>query len=462
MQTGSATYLAFVATVFLLYWVAGRHVLPRLTVVFFANLVFCAQYSLAYAVILPASATIDFAIGLVLSRARGSFIRRVLLACSVALNLALLAGLRKLPDLASGPGAGLSVWPMFLPLGVSFNALQSLTYTIDLYRRDGKCESGLLRYLSAATFFPTLEAGPITRLTDLMGQFSKSPRLSREDGGRALLWVCVGLVKKALVADYLAQHLVNRVFDTPKLYSGLEVLVGVYAYSLQIYYDFSGYTDIARGVAMLLGIRLPANFNRPYAAASLPEFWRRWHISFSNWLRDYLYFSLPGGRTQLMPYVNLVITMVLAGLWHGVSACYLLWGLLHGLTLAATRGWWAWRRRSNIAEGRFNRVFAIFFTYQFVCLTWILFRSSSLDGALQVAQRIGSLTIGWENLPLQVCVVLTAAAMALFIGEKWRARVSDAYARGPAYVHAAVLVVLAIAIQMLHGTTDTPFVYSRF
>jgi len=461
MQTGSATYLAFAAAVFFLYWVAGRVIVLRLAIVLLANLLFCAHYSLAYVAILPVCAMVDFLVGLALARATGPFVRRCLLGTSVLLNVGLLVGFRKLPEIAAATAAATTLWPLILPLGVSFYALQSLTYTFDLYRRDGKCECGFLRYLSAATFFPTLEAGPITRLTDLIGQFSKQPRLAREDGARALLWICSGLVKKA-IADYLARRLINRVFDTPKFYSGLEVLIGVYAYSLQIYYDFSGYTDIARGVAQLIGIRLPANFNRPYLADSLPEFWRRWHMSFSSWLRDYLYFSLPGGRTKVMPYINLMITMVLAGLWHGVSACFAVWGLLHGAALALTRLWWAWRGRAGSAESGFHRFIAAFFTYQFVCLTWIPFRSDTLDNALQVGQRIGSLTLGWENLPMPLCVVLAVSATALLVREKWRTWLVDTYARCPYYVQAAMLAALVIGIQMLHGTADTPFVYSRF
>ena len=461
MQTGSATYLAFAAAVFVLYWAAGRGVMLRLAVVLLANLLFCAHYSLAYVAILPACASVNFLAGLGLAYAKDPLVRRCLLATSVLLNLGLLAGFRKLPEIVAASPAGIFFSPLILPLGVSFYALQSLTYTFDLYRKDGECEPGLLRYFSAATFFPTLQAGPITRLTDLIGQFSKQPCLAREDGARALLWIFTGLMKKA-IADYLAQNLVNRVFDTPKLYSGVEVLIAVYAYSLQIYYDFSGYTDIARGVALLLGIRLPANFNRPYLATSLPEFWRRWHMSFSSWLRDYLYFSLPGGRTKVMPYINLIITMLLAGLWHGVSACFVVWGLLHGAALAVTRLWWAWRGRARSAGSGFHSLIAAFFTYQFVCLTWIVFRSGTLDNALQIGQRIWSFTLGWENLPIPLCVVLSVSAAAMLVRDKWRAGLGDTYARCPYYVQAAMLAALVIGIQMLHGTANTPFVYSRF
>src|SRR5260370_419020 len=178
---------------------------------------------------------------------------------------------------------------------------------------------------------------PLTRVADRLAQFErKTKALAASDSGRALFLICLGLVKKLLIADSLADNLVNRVFDFPKLYSGAEVLVGVYAYALQLYCDFSGYTDIALGSALLLGLKLPPNFKMPYAAVSITDFWRRWHISFSNWLRDYLYFSLPGlrSRWKIVPYVNLVITMLLGGLWHGATWNFAIWGLLHGFALA--------------------------------------------------------------------------------------------------------------------------------
>src|SRR5205085_2544786 len=178
-----------------------------------------------------------------------------------------------------------------------------------------------------------IQAGPINRLTDLAKHLAAPPALNRVDGGRAFFLIGMGVLKKALVADYLAENLVNRVFDTPKLYSGAEALIAVYAYSLQLYYDFSGYTDIARGAAILLGIRMPINFDRPYLATNITDFWRRWHISFSNWLRDYIYFWLPGVRGKVMPYVNLVITMLLGGLWHGLTWPFAIWGVLHGAAL---------------------------------------------------------------------------------------------------------------------------------
>jgi D-alanyl-lipoteichoic acid acyltransferase DltB (MBOAT superfamily) len=284
--------------------------------------------------------------------------------------------------------------------------------------------------------------------------------LNREDGGRAFFLIGMGLLKKVLLADWLADNFVNRVFDTPNLYSGAEALLAVYAYSLQLYYDFSGYTDIARGTALLLGIRLPINFDRPYLSANPSEFWRRWHMTFSFWLRDYLYFSLPGKRGKVMPYLNLVITMVLGGLWHGVAGTFVVWGLLHGAALAASR-WWQVIRRGT-PEIAWSRPVRIFFTYQFVCLTWIFFRASSLSGAFDLLRRIASLSIGLENVTAPLAMVLLLAAATLFVSKEFYARSANAFARSPGYVHAAALLVVVAAIQLLAGSASVPFVYSRF
>ena len=228
---------------------------------------------------------------------------------------------------------------MALPLTLSFYVFQALTYTIDIYRGDAKGTKSYLAHLAAVSFFPTTLAGPITRVSSLIDQFEKRKPLDPADGGRALFLIGMGLMKKLLIADYLSSNLVNRVFDFPTLYTGAETLIAVYAYALQIYYDFSGYTDIAMGSALLLGIKLPPNFNRPYAAENIADFWRRWHISLSNWLRDYLYFSLPGKRSKIFSYVNLVITMVIGGLWHGANWNFVIWGALHGFGLAFVRLW---------------------------------------------------------------------------------------------------------------------------
>jgi D-alanyl-lipoteichoic acid acyltransferase DltB (MBOAT superfamily) len=448
LVAGSGTYFIFVAAFFLAYWAAPDSRALRLGIVLAANYVFCASFGLRYLLLIPACSTADYLIARALVRARGPGVRRALAGTSVAMNLGLLIASRH------------TGW--VFTLGLSFYTLQSLTHTIDLYRGDADAAGSYLAYLSAAAFFPTLQAGPITRVGDLLRQFDRRRPLTRFEGGRAFFLIAQGLLKKALIADLLADHLVNRVFDTPKLYSGSEVLLAVYGYSLQLYFDFSGYTDIARGVAQLVGIQLPVNFDRPYLASNLTDFWRRWHLSFSNWLRDYLYFSLPGGRTRVMPYLNLVITMLLGGLWHGVTWSFVIWGLLHGCALAVTRLWRVWRGKPDPAAAWPRRALAVAGTYHFVCLTWIFFRAGSVGNALDVLERIGSLSMSFENVTALFAVTLLVAAAALCVQRRWSLALMERFAACPFYVHAAALGLVAVIIHRAGAGGSAPFVYSRF
>ena len=448
MPAGSAAFFLFAAAVFFVYWAAAGSRYARLGVVLLANYYFCARFGLFYVALLPACSTLDYLVGLGLMRAERPWLRRVLVATSLVANLTLLV--------ISRHGG----WAF--PLGLSFYTFQSLTYTLDLYRRDGEGTRNLLAYLSAVTFFPTLQAGPITRVSELIQQFAERRRLDPAEGGRAFFLIALGLLKKAVIADYLADNLVNRVFDTPNLYSGAEALIAVYAYSLQLYYDFSGYTDIARGVAQLLGIHLPINFNRPYSATNVADFWRRWHISFSNWLRDYLYFSLPGARTKVMPYLNLVITMVLGGLWHGFTWPFAIWGLLHGSALAVTRGYQVRRGRARRTPPWWRRCLAVLGTYHFVCLTWLFFRASSVDNALEMLGRIASLTAGFENVAPLLAATMAGGYLALFVRKQWYTAAMERFAALPFYLHAALLVLVVSALEALGGRGSAPFVYSRF
>ena len=462
LQISAGSYYVFVAAVFLLYWAAAGSRHARLAVVLLANYFFAARYGLFYVVLLPLCSSIDFALGLGLMRFRAPASRRLLVGASVAMNLCLLVGSRHMGFMLGSLGGSAAHWDWLFPLGLSFYTFQALTYTIDLYRRDAEGTHSLLEYLAAVSFFPTLVAGPITRVADLLAQFAKPPALESSEGGRAFFLIGRGLVQKMFLANFLAENLVNRVFDTPTLYSGAETLIAVYAYSLQLYFDFSGYTDIARGVGMLLGIRLPINFDRPYAAVNLADFWRRWHLSFSNWLRDYLYFSLPGKRTRAMPYVNLVITMALGGLWHGITWPFFAWGLLHGSGLAATRVWTTTRGRRRKPANQWLKAAAIFGTYQFVCLTWVFFRASSLENAFAILGRIASLSVGFENISITLVAALSIGAATFAVRKQWYAWLEDRFARSPFWVHAAVLLALTLAIRLLAGRGNVPFVYSRF
>jgi D-alanyl-lipoteichoic acid acyltransferase DltB (MBOAT superfamily) len=375
----------------------------------------------------------------------------MLVSLSVLMNLALIVSTK------------LTNAPVALPLSLSFYGFQALTYTLDVYRRDAQPCKSLVEHLASVSFFPTTLAGPITRVAYLAPQWNKiAAPLDDDTGGRALFLIGLGAAKKFLIADFLAIHLVNRVFDTPLLYSGAENLIAVYGYAFQLYYDFSGYTDIALGSAMLLGVKLPANFNRPYEALDVADFWRRWHLSFSNWLRDYLFYALPGPRSQVWPYINLVITMTLGGLWHGFTWGFVTWGVLHGAALSATRGWQSWRGRRKQQPPWHTRLFARLATFHFVCVTWIFFRAESLESARGVVEAIASRTAGLANVTPRFAAVLAVGAIAHFLPPGWYAGVERRFAAAPALVQATALALLLLGIRYFSSAGAAPFVYQRF
>ena len=468
MLLSTPAYFTFLIAVFFAYWLVSRFRFAGLAVIVFANYFFYARWDLIYLALIPAASTCDFFIGQALATTARPGLRRLLVTFSIVLNIGLIASVKYMPLLLASYAHWTSTqartWPWILPLGLSFYAFQSLTYTIDIYRRDAKPATSYLAYLASASFFPTTLAGPITRISTLLPQWSKRELLSAQDGGKAFFLIGLGLLKKFLIADYLAETLINRVFDLPKLYSGTEVLIGVYGYALQLYYDFSGYTDIAIGSALLVGIKLPINFNRPYAAQNIADFWRRWHISFSNWLRDYLYFSLPGlrSRWKIFTYGNLILTMAIGGLWHGASWTFLAWGLWHGTGLAAQRWWQVQRGNPKPSSNPAVRLLKGLITFHFVLFGWIFFRSSSLATARDIFAQITSGTISFANVAPGFLLVAAIAACAHYLPKAWYDHSLKLYSDSPFYAQAAAMALLVVAIQYVGATGAVPFIYNRF
>ncbi len=463
MLLSSAPFFVFFLLVWLGYWLAASWAPARIAILVLANLFFLAKFGLLY-LALPLAATIDFAVGLALGREVGSLAqRRVLLGVSLTVNVGLLLATKLIP-LRFGDR-----YSWLLTLSLSFYCFQSLTYTIDLYRREEDAEAtrNWIAYLAAALFFPVAIAGPILRLHGFLKQLLKPPVLTPELAGRALLLIGIGLVKKLLVADYLSENLVTRVFDTPTLYSGVEVLAAVYGYALQLFFDFSGYTDIALGVGLLLGLVLPENFRRPYLSPNVGEFWRRWHMSFSFWLRDYIQERLPQNKRKypLASYCyTALVTFLLGGLWHGIAWTFLVWGLLHGVALATYGIWRAKRgRRKATLPGT---IVGTLVTFHFVCFTWIFFNASSLGNAWEMLGRLGSLAgkTGWshDNLTLPIVGVLLFAAVTHCLPLKWLDWSGSALGRMPFWVQGAALAGLVLAIQSLAGKGSAGFIYGSF
>jgi len=352
------------------------------------------------------------------------------------------------------------------PIGISFFIFQSLAYVIDVYRKDTEPAGSYVDYLTFVSFFPTIVAGPILRAKQLLPQLRARLMLDSTTGGQALFLIAIGLIKKIAIADYLSANLVERVFDFPERFSSLEVLAAVYGYALQIYADFSGYSDIAIGSAMLLGFTLPVNFNAPYRALDLPDFWRRWHISLSTWLRDYVFFGIAGPRARntTVLYGGLVVTMLVGGLWHGPAGTFVLWGLLHGVGLVAVRAWASFRKRYGLAKrnSKWSRFASILITFHFVCFAWIFFRAETVERAFAVLSQLFSFTLDTSNLALPLALIIAFGFIAHWTPNSWFEIARNGFVRLPAPVQACVLFVMALGLYFVASSDVVPFIYSRF
>jgi alginate O-acetyltransferase complex protein AlgI len=336
---------------------------------------------------------------------------------------------------------------------------------VDVYRGDLQ-PAGWLDFAAYLSFFPHLVAGPIVRGHELLPQIRARRDPRRIDYSRAAYLIFGGLFKKVVVSSFLADQIVNPVFGAPGMHSSPEILFAIYGYAVQIYADFSGYTDIAIGVALLLGVEFPQNFDSPYSARSLQDFWRRWHMTLSRWLRDYLYIPLGGSRGSHRQTVrNVVITMVLGGLWHGAGWTFVAWGLLHGVGLAAGQQ----RRKHRLERGLSlpeattrTRVLQHVATFHFVCLGWLFFRADSVGTALHMLGRLfTSFGPAPAVTPLVVAVIVAAIAIQ-YLPKDVPARVQDWFSELRPTAQGALLAGLLFFITMLGPRGVTPFIYFRF
>ena len=370
-----------------------------------ASLFFYGWWNPAYLGLLLASLIFNYAFGMLLAGARsmGLARRRVLLTIGVGANLAVLGYFKYANFFLGGvnalTGAHMEFARVILPLGISFITFQKIAYLVDAHRGETR-EYDFLQFCLFVTFFPQLIAGPIVHHREVIPQFNETRlyRLNYENLAVGLTIFAIGLFKKVLIADSAALH-ATPVFDAAAHGAALTLLdawSGALAYTLQLYFDFSGYSDMAIGLARLFGIRLPINFHSPYKAVNIIDFWRRWHITLSRFLRDYLYFALGGNRKgPVRRYANLLITMLLGGLWHGAGWTFVFWGGLHGLYLAINHAWQALRRRLGGDPARSTtagRALARFVTFLAVVVAWVFFRAGNLDAALVLLRGMSGLS----------------------------------------------------------------------
>lgn len=444
-----------------------------------------------YFILLLGVSVADYLLGWAIYRSREGWTRRAWVVVSVAVNLGLLGYFKYAGFLhelwCSVTGSEFLSTAVILPVGISFFTFQSLSYTIDVYRGDIVPLRKFTDYAFFVSFFPQLVAGPIVRARDFIPQMEADVRVTREMFGRGIFLIMTGLVKKAVISDYISINFVDRVFDTPELFSGVENLMAVYGYALQIYCDFSGYSDMAIGIALLLGFHFKMNFNSPYKSQSITEFWKRWHISLSTWLRDYLYIPLGGNRKgEWRTYLNLLTTMLLGGLWHGASWRFVFWGAWHGLWLAferlATGG--RLRRlpfydrvivffRGSVA-GRYwescpalQRVVRTLLTFHIVCVGWVFFRASSFTVAWSVFYRIftnfhASLFMQWVEGYGSVVVVVLLGYVSHFLPDRVEQTCSDRLVYSSLPVKAALLAGVIFLVIQVKSSEILPFIYFQF
>jgi len=475
MALAEPVFLLFALLACLVYRLASRYDRLRPYVLVALSLFFYSTWNPWYCLPITITALLDYNTSRLLARTDVRRTRSLLLAADILLNLTILAIFKYFNFLHDSAAPFYNLLGRPLPpapfrivfmVGISFYTFQSMSYVIDVYRGEQKPAKNFMEYFAFVSFFPTLLAGPITRARVLLTQLQQpAAPLTDEQGSRALLMIARGFIKKLVFADYLSVNLVDRAFELPRMFSSLEILIAIYAFAIQIYCDFSGYSDIAIGVAQLLGFRLPDNFNSPYRSESLVEFWRRWHISFSTWLRDYIFFSLPSSRrSKWRPYWNTLVTFALGGIWHGASWTFLFWGLLHGFGLAVNHAAEViWPRRGKAQPKMLAaRIGGVLLTFNYVCLAWVFFRCDSTQQVMEVLGGLGRASLGIINIPWPVPVLIALTLLAQWWPANWYQRIEQRFAAWPAVAQAGALSAVALLIAWTSRAGVAQFIYFKF
>jgi len=458
------------------YFLVYKHHRAKTVFVTLFSLYFYYKSSGIYFLLLILSAIVDFSLANAIFRAESERKRKIILILSLVLNLGMLAYFKYtnffysiICDLTAQSFSPMSI---FLPIGISFFTFQSLSYTIDIYRGTLKPVKSFLDYAFFVTFFPQLVAGPIVRAADFIPQIFKPLKVTDAMIGRGIFLIASGVIKKVVIADFISTNFVDRIFDHPTLYTGLENLFGVYGYALQIYCDFSGYSDMAIGIALLMGFHFKINFDSPYQSKNITEFWRRWHISLSTWLKDYLYISLGGNRKgRIRTYINLFITMLLGGLWHGAGFRFVLWGAMHGIALAIHKLYLEvfpskTSDRSPVRQFLITTL-SVFFTFHFVSFCWIFFRADSMETATQMIRQIVfhfnpqifiEFITGYKSVLLMMLIGYTLHVIPKSIEIKTENLVTNL----PLFLKVTFMILVILLVVQFKSSEIQPFIYFQF
>jgi D-alanyl-lipoteichoic acid acyltransferase DltB (MBOAT superfamily) len=480
MQFQSAAFAGFFLLVFMVHWAVAARPRWRLVVLLLASYAFYAGFSWPALAVLVAMTLLNFTAVRVMQTWPQPRVRRWAMAVVVAASLGNLAMFKYAGFLTTNvvglaeswfgltiPWSPPTLWSL---VGVSFYTFQAITYTVDVYRGSLTERVRLLDMAAGIAFFPTILSGPITRGIEWLPQLSHPATFSLANGQTGLVRFFVGLLKKVVLADALAETIVAPAFGTPTAASGGHLWLAIYAYAFQLYLDFSAYSDMAIGAARMLGITLPENFDRPYQAASLREFWKRWHMSLSRFLRDYLYISLGGNRGPAwQTYRNLMLTMLLGGLWHGAAWTFVAWGAIHGLLLC----WEHARGNKSLvpslhgraaAPPRWRHVLAVLATFHWVCLAWLFFRADRFEDVWIIlsriatwAPRVGDLVVLRER----GVWILILAAVLHFVPRSVPELLTVRVARWSPLAQGMAAAVVVAVVGIL-GSVNQPFLYFQF
>ncbi|HPD14352.1 MAG TPA: MBOAT family protein [Planctomycetota bacterium] len=441
-------------------YLATRGSRLRIPWLLFASYVFYGWWNPFYLLLIVASTSADYLAVLGMSRSRR---KKPWVAFSVLVNLGMLgffkyAGFvtQALNDLLQAIGIPYTVPvpDILLPVGISFFVFQSMTYTIDCYRGAMDREPCFLRYATYVSLFPQLVAGPIERSTNLLRQLRETPPITRHDVADGLSLFLVGLFKKRALADYLAMY-VDPIYARPDQFGGLALLLATVGFAWQIYFDFSGYTDMARGLGRMMGLRLMLNFRNPYLATGLGDFWRRWHISLSTWFKDYVYVPLGGNRKgPARTYVNMALTMLISGLWHGANWTFAIWGALHAAGRVATRRLEGTRFYAERIPTAVKRLLV----FAFVAFAWVFFRARTVGDAWLIVRRIFGSAWADPGFPLVAGVLVVGVWVYQWLYEsRWRGVLL-----GASSARIALAVFMALYIALCCGAGDKAFIYFQF
>ena len=467
-------FLVLFAGFLVIYHVLRNRTRLRMIFVIAFSLYFYYKSSAGYCFILLGVCVSDYVIGRLLFAAKSGFWRRALVALNVVVNVGMLVYFKYfnllLETISNFGIARFDALDIILPAGISFFTFRSISYIVDIYRGELEPARNFIDYCFFLTFFPPLLAGPVVRAKDMLPQIYARPSATREMTGRGLMLIMAGLVKKVIIADYISGNFVDRIFDNPTLYSGVECLTGAVGFTLQLYCDFSGYSDMAIGIALLLGYEFADNFRAPFKAQNPSEFWRRWHISLSTWLRDYIYIPLGGNRKgAARTYLNNFLTMLIGGLWHGASWLYVLWGAYHGMLLAVHKFCRTHLPRlpENVRGTWPVRLANMTVTFVLVVIGFVFFRARSLETVGEIYTQIFTafhpeIFIQFVGSYSLIVAAIAAGFVMHMTPRSWTGGVTRAYVAMPLVMQGFLLAAVLFFIIQSRSAELVPFVYLQY